>query len=180
MSPHINYLVGLEHSTKKWEMCTQLQFLSCLREHSETLLFCRCSTSQASSRLFDKQVHCISKSMHSNLQCPCFHFSFGLTASRVAGSQRMPFRQDEVLQETWARMPLPKEEQNVTSVTPQTIYYLVSFLCCFTSGYLNICGVLLGLFCFKIGSMSYVNSWLLNYDTINQFNEIMQAIKLFK
>lgn len=26
MSPHINYLVGLEHSTKKWEMCTQLQF----------------------------------------------------------------------------------------------------------------------------------------------------------
>lgn len=26
MSPHTNYLVRLEHSTKKWETCTQIQF----------------------------------------------------------------------------------------------------------------------------------------------------------
>lgn len=52
-------------------------------------------------------------------------------------------------------MSLPKEEQDVTSATPQSIYCLVSFWCCFTSGYLPILFVsCLGFF--KIGNMSQI------------------------
>lgn len=85
--PHINYLIGLEHSTRKWETCTEPQFsvlpdstpkpcyfggISSLGEVKEVLTS-RCITLKKKT----------TTTMYSNQMV---HFNFVVTASSVTDS----------------------------------------------------------------------------------------------